>query len=102
MAPGRGQSAAPVRTSSLPFFVLTHDLLVVGVHQQGQHRAVGAQRRLDDVGNVVLVLLLIEIGQILTGGLLVLVEVVICAVGHAPELAPAEGEQNSKSVVALE
>jgi hypothetical protein len=47
--------------------VFAHDLLVVRLHQEGQHRAVGAQRGLDDVGDVVLVLLLVEIGQILAG-----------------------------------
>ena len=72
--------------------VLADDLLVVGVHQEGQGHAVGAQGGLDDVGDIVLVLLLVEVGEILAGVLLVLLEVVVGAVGHAPQLAPAEGE----------
>ena len=38
-----------------------------------------------------LVLFLVEIGEVLAGVLLMLLEVIIGAVGHAPELAPAEG-----------
>ena len=69
-----------------------HHFLVIGVHQEGQGHAVGAQGGLDDIGDIVLVLLLVEVGEILAGVLLVLFEVVVGAVGHAPQLAPAEGE----------
>ena len=71
---------------------LVHDLLVVGLHQQRQGHAVRSQRRLDDVGNIVLVLLLVVVGQILSGELLVLAQVVVRPVRHAPQFAPAEGE----------
>ena len=72
---------------------LVHDLLVIRLAQEGQRHAVCAERRLDDVGDVVLVLLLIEVVHVLTGELLVLAQVVVRAVGDAPELAPAEREQ---------
>ena len=72
---------------------LVHDLLVIRVAQHGQHAALHAEGRLDDIGDVALVRLGIEVGQILAGGLLVLGQVVIRAVGDAPQLAPAEGEQ---------
>ena len=70
-----------------------HDLLIVGVAQDGQHGALHAQGGLDDVGDIALVLLLVEVGQVLAGGILMLGQVVVGAVGHAPQLAPAEGEE---------
>ena len=70
-----------------------HHLLVVGVHQHGQHAALHAQRRLHHIGDVALIRLGIEVGQILAGHGLVLGQVIVGAVGHAPQLAPAEGEQ---------
>ena len=70
-----------------------HDLLVVGLHQQCQGHPVCAQGGLDDIGDIVLVLLLIEVGQVLAGVLLVLGQIVVGPVRHAPQLAPAEGEQ---------
>ena len=63
-------------------------LLVVGLAQEGQRHTVTAQRRLDDVGDVVLVGVLIEIGKILAGSLLMTAEVVIGSVCNAPQLAP--------------
>ena len=73
--------------------VLTHDLLVVALHQEGQGHTVGAQRGLHHVGDIVLAGLLVEVGHVLAGGGLVLGQVVVGTVGHAPQLAPAEGEQ---------
>ena len=70
-----------------------HDLLVIGVHQHGQHAALHAKGRLHHVGDVALVGLGVEVGQILAGHVLVLGQVVVGAVRHAPQLAPAEGEQ---------
>ena len=70
-----------------------HDLLVVGVHQHGQDAALHAQRGLDHIGDVALVGLGVEVGQVLAGHGLVLGQVVVGTVGHAPQLAPAEGKQ---------
>ena len=70
-----------------------HDLLVIGVHQHGQHAALHAKGRLHHVGDVALVGLGVEVGQVLAGHVLVLGQVVVGAVRHAPQLAPAEGEQ---------
>ena len=75
---------------------LVHHVLVVGVHQEGQGDAVGAQGGLDDVGDIVLVLLLVEVGHVLAGGVLVGGQVEVGAGGHAPQLAPAEGEDELK------
>jgi len=72
--------------------VFADGLLVIRFDKEGQHRAVGAQRGLDDVRDVVLVRLLVEIAHVDAGDLLVLREVVVRAVGDAPELAPAERE----------
>ena len=68
-------------------------LLVVGLAQESQRHAVAAQRGLDDVGDVVLVGLAVEILEALAGGLLMAAQVVVGAVGDAPQLAPVgEGE----------
>ena len=72
--------------------VLAHDLLVVSLTQEGQSHTVAAQRRLDHIGNVVLVLLLIEVVEALAGGLLVAAQVVVGTVSNAPQLAPAVAE----------
>ena len=63
-------------------------LLVVGLAQESQRHAVAAQRRLDDVGDVVLVGLAVEVLEALAGGLLMAAQVVVGAVGDAPQLAP--------------
>ena len=73
--------------------VLPDDLFVVGIGQEGQERAFDAEGRLDDIGDIARVLLLIEIRQILAGRVLMLRQVIIRAVGNAPELAPAKREQ---------
>ena len=54
-------------------------LLVVGLAQEGQSHTVTAQRRLDDVGDVVLVGLAVEILEALAGGLLMAAQVVVGA-----------------------
>ena len=76
--------------------VLTHNLLVVGFDQEGQGHTVGAQGRLHHIRNKALALLLVEIGHVFAGGGLVLGQVVVGTVGHAPQLAPTEGEQELK------
>ena len=63
-------------------------LFVVGLAQEGQRHTVTAQRRLDDVGDVVLVGLAVEVLQALAGSLLMAAQVVVGAVGNAPQLAP--------------
>ena len=73
--------------------VLPDDLFVVGIGQEGQERALDAEGRLDDIGDIARVLLLIEIRQVFAGRVLMLRQVIIRAVGNAPELAPAEREQ---------
>ncbi len=41
------------------------DFFVIGVHKERERNAVGAERRLDDIGDVMLVRLLVEIGEVL-------------------------------------
>ena len=76
----------------LAVLVLSHDLLVVSLHQEGQHHAVGAQGGLHHVGDIPLVGLGIEVAHVLAGGVLVLGQVIVGTVRHTPQLAPAEGE----------
>ena len=68
-------------------------LLVVGAAQEGQHHTVCTQGGLDHVGDVFLVGLIVKVGHVLTGGVLMLGQVVIGTVSDAPQLTPAEGEQ---------
>ena len=67
--------------------------LIVRVAEEGQRHTVSAKGRLNDIRDVVLIGLLIKIGHILAGMILMLLEIVIRAVGNAPQLAPAEREQ---------
>ena len=68
-------------------------LLVVSGAEEGQNDPVGAKRRLDDIGEIALVLDVVEIGQVLSGNRLMAAQVVVRPVCDAPELAPAEGEE---------
>ena len=77
----------------LAVFILAHHLLVIGVAQHRQNAALHAQRRFHHIGDVPLVGLGVKIGQVLAGGVLMLGQVIVGAVRHAPQLAPAEGEQ---------
>ena len=72
---------------------LSDRLLVIGVAEKRQRSAVGAERRLDDIGDVLLIFLLIEILHLDAGVLLMRFEIEIRPVGHAPQLSPAEREQ---------
>ena len=76
--------------SALQFF------LFVGVAQEGQHHPVHAQGGLDAVRNIFLVGHRIQVFHALAAVLLVLRQVVIRPVRHAPQFAPAKGEQELK------
>ena len=67
-------------------------LLVVGVAEEGQERAVGARRGLDHVRHVALAVGLDDL-ELHARELGVLLEVVVAAVGDALELAPADREE---------
>ena len=89
---GEGQHDAHVVVALL---VLADDLLIVGVAQDREHAALHAERRLDDVGDVFdhVLALALAIDHLHAAGVLMLREVVVRAVGNAPELAPAEREE---------
>ena len=76
----------------ITLLVVANHFLVISFAQESQSHAVAAQGRLDDVGNVVLVPLLVEVGQLLTGSLLMAAQVVVGTVSDAPQLAPAGAE----------
>ena len=84
----RSQRRMQVQNHAHVVLGLVDDLLVIRFAQERQRHTVAAEGRLDDVGDIVLVRFLIEIGQILAGSLLMALEVIIGAVGNAPELAP--------------
>ena len=83
--------------------ILTDDLFIVCLAQECKRNTVAAERRLDDIGNVMLVGLLIEVGQILAGCLLMATEVIIGA-SAMPHSSPqsVNGKAYSISVVARE
>ena len=70
--------------------------LIVGIAQESEGHAVGTEGGLDNVGDVMLVLFLIEVGHILAGSILMLGQVIVGTVGNTPKLAPAEGEEELK------
>ena len=77
----------------LAVLVLTDYFLVVCVNEERQCDTVRAKGRLDNVRDVLLVCFLIEIFHGNARGLLVLSQVEVGAVSNAPQLAPAEREQ---------
>ena len=69
------------------------DFFVVCIHQECQQHTLYAYRRLDAVGDILLIGFRIQIGHILTGMSLVRHQVEVCSGGDAPQLTPSEGEQ---------
>ena len=72
---------------------LVDNLLVVCIAKNGKNASFYAERGLNDIGDVSLVCLGIEVGEILVRGVLMLGKVVVGSVGNAPELAPSEREE---------
>ena len=72
--------------------VVGEDFLVEGLADEGQHGAVAAGGRLDDVGQEALLGFLIEVDQGFTGAFFMHAQVVVGAVGHAFQLLDAEGK----------
>ena len=73
--------------------LLVQHFLLIGVAQERQHQALHAHGGLHAVGDELLVGHRIHVLHGLAGVLLMLLEVIVGAVGNAPQLAPAEGEQ---------
>ena len=67
-------------------------LLVVGVAEEGQGYPVRPKGGLDDIGDVLLIGLRIEILHAFPRVVLMLGEIVVGAVGNAPQLPPVKGE----------
>ena len=74
-------------------FLLVQNLLVIGAAQESQYHPIRSQRRLDDIGDVTDIFLVVEISKILPGHLLMASQVIVGPVRDPPELSPAEGEQ---------
>ena len=77
-------------------FVAGDDFFIICINKECKEGALDTERRFDNIRNISCVLFLIEIAEVLAGCVLVLSKVVICAVGNAPKLAPAEREQELK------
>ena len=84
----RRERRVQVKNGTHVVFRLVHDLFVVSVAEERERHAVAAERRLDDVRHIVLVRFLVEVRKILAGRLLMALEIVVRAVGNAPQLAP--------------
>ena len=76
----------------IALLVGANNFLVVCFAQECQRYTVAAQRRLDDIGDIMLVLFLIVVFQALAGSLLMAAQVVVGTVSNAPQLAPAGAE----------
>ena len=74
-------------------FFAAHFLLVIGIQHQGEHGAVDAHRRLDDVGDIALMRLIVEVGEIASGVFAMPSKVVVGAVGNALQLPPSPGKE---------
>ena len=72
---------------------LTDLFLIVSCAKESQHNTVRSQGRFDNVRNIFDILLIVKVRQILSGNIGMLGKVVVRSVGNAPQLAPAEGEQ---------
>ena len=66
---------------------------VVCLDDDRQEQTLHAQRRLDNIGHIALAGRLVKVVERLAAGVDVLGQVVVGAVGDAPQLAPAEGEE---------
>ena len=64
--------------------------LIISSAQERQRYTVSTQRRLDYVGDITLLRLVIKVSQILAGGILVLRQVIIRPVRNSPQLAPSD------------
>ena len=82
----------------LAVLVLTDNLFIVSVAQNRQYAAFNAQRGLDDIGDIFhhVLALALAVDKLLAADVGVLGQVIVSTVGHAPQLAPAEGEQELK------
>ena len=72
--------------SALQFF------LIIGRTEECQCHTIRSQRRLNDIGNVFFLLLIIKIRQILAGCLLMSGEIVVCTVSNSPQFSPPKWE----------
>jgi len=84
-----------METQNGPDVVLlrVNDLLVISLAEERKRHPVGAERRLDNIGDISLVCLGVEVVKRLSAGFLMSAEVVISSVGNAPKLAPPEREK---------
>ncbi len=69
------------------------NFFVVGVAQESKRYTVRTQRRLNDIGDIVLICFRVKIGQVFATMVLMTSQVIVCAVGNPPQFAPAEWEQ---------
>ena len=67
--------------------------LIIGIAQEGQHGTFYAQGRLNAIRHILFVGHRIQVFHGLAGMFLMAGQVIVRAIGHAPQFAPAEGEQ---------
>ena len=82
-----------VKYGTYIILLCVQNLFIISAAQKCQYHTVCTKRRLNHVWNVLLICFIIKIGQILSGYILMLCQIIIGSVGNAPELAPAKGEQ---------
>ena len=75
---------------------LSDSFLVIRINKERESNSVCTERRLNYIGNIVLVCFGVEICHILAGVVLVLSEVVIGSVSDTPKLSPSDREDDLK------
>jgi len=82
-----------VHNGSYIVLSLVDNFLIVSIAKYCQNASFYAERRLNNVGDVSLIGLGIEVGEILSRLVLMLGKVVVGSVSNAPKLAPSEREE---------
>ena len=67
-------------------------LLIIGSAKECQKHTVCTKRRLDNIRDITLALAIIKVGQILTGCILMLGQIIIGTICDTPKFAPSKWE----------
>ena len=73
-------------------FFCSDILLIISSAKECQKYTVCAKRRFDNIRDITLALAIIKVGQILTGCILMLCQIIIGTICDTPEFTPAKWE----------
>ena len=78
------------------YIAALESFFVVSLCEEREERTLNAETGLHNIGNIACILVGVKVCEVFAGGILMLGEVIIRAVGNAPELAPTEREHEFK------